>query len=218
MCGYFGNLHESPAVIDLLNQLGIPLPFPVQRAYQRRSFHGLITLEDTGYCVSSAIWWYQLKADGEKLVPNEKVTSFNARDLSKPLWRQAIKTRRAIVLATELGESNGKARFLMKSEEGFALGCVYKDWEINGEHLRSFAVITRPPHERFSQYHDKSVPCFIPLDKTFIEEWLNPNIDSSPAINALLDNATLTTDLEVTKVKSYKHAEPLGETENLPKD
>ncbi len=218
MCGYFGNLHESPAVIDLLNQLGIPLPFPIQRAYQRRNIEGFVTSDGVQFYNSPAIWWYLLKTLDGKFIPNEKVTSFNARDLSKPLWRNAIKSRRGFVVATEIGESNGKDKFLMKSDEGFLLGCIYKDWENNKSNVRSFAVVTRSPHQRFSQYHDKSIPCFLPLDKTFLEEWLNPNIEDSEIIQSLLEDPKVFVDLEVTKVKSYKNAEPLSDSEILEKD
>ncbi len=170
MCGYFGNLHESPAVIDLLNRLGIDLPYPVERAYQRRKIQGLITASENGYDLSEAMWWFSLRRDGEKLVPNEKLTSFNARDLTKPLWKAAAKTTRGLVCATELGVSQGKDKHLMKSGEGFALGCLYKDYETpDGRTLRSFAVITRPPHDRFRKYHEKAFPLFLPMDQTVIE-------------------------------------------------
>ncbi|MFL0802465.1 MAG: SOS response-associated peptidase family protein [Agarilytica sp.] len=206
MCGYFGNLHESPAVIDLLNQLNIPLPYPITQAYQRRIVPGLVTQKDGSYTCTDAMWWYALRKENDRLIPNEKLTSFNARDLDKPLWKNASKTRRAIVFATEIGESQGKDKYLMRSEEGFALGCLYKDWEDGkGNQVRSFAVITRAPHERFSKYHEKSTPFFLPLDKSVLQEWLDPSIESSVLIDELLDRPRLTSDLQVAKVKTYKN-------------
>jgi len=213
MCGYFGNLHECPAVITLLNQLSIPLPYPQQRAYQRRYFSGFIDQQG----MSDALWWYSLHSQNGELKPNEKLTSFNARDLSKPLWRNAIVERRGLVFATELGESMGNNRYLMRSEEGFALGCVYKDWvDSQGTLLRSFAVITRPPHERFSRYHDKSIPMFLPLEINALNDWLTPGM--RPSVQEMLEQPQLTTNLQVTPVKTYKNAENLGATELLAKD
>lgn len=218
MCGYFGNLHESPAVLDLFNQLGIPLPYPQGRAYPRQSLSGLVTFEEGAYQVSSALWWYQLKHNGEQFEYNEKVTSFNARDLQKPLWRDAAQYRRGLVFATELGESEGKHRYLMQSKEGFALGALYKDWQHDGQNTRSMAIITRSPHPRFAQYHSKSLPLFVPLKPNIIQAWLNPDPATEPVVQRLLQLPKITTDLCVTPVKSYKHAEPLGPSQPLKAD
>ncbi len=225
MCGYFGNLHESPAVIDLMNQLGIPLPYPQSQSFPMRRLQGLVTQEkdendDYIYCVSDATWWYQLHMVDGQFKPNEKVTSFNARDLNKPLWKKAAKEKRALVFATELGESQQKNRYLMRSSEGFALGAVYKDWHHpqTGEVLRSAAIITRPPHPRFSQYHEKSLPFFIPLEADLIRDWLDPSIESNLAIEELLNSPRITTDLKVTPVRTYIRGEPLGEEHDLEAD
>ncbi len=219
MCGYFGSLRDCSTVQDLMVQLELPLPYPQQRAYQRRPFDGLVTQQGNTYQASSALWWYALRPQEGEFVVNEKLTSFNARDLNKPLWQEASRTRRALVFATELGESQGKDRYLMRSKEGFALGCVYKDWQdSHGKVTRSFAVITRPPHHRFEKYHHKSLPLFLPMDDVVIKEWLNPGISDSLILQELLDEPRLLADFEVTKVKSYKHAEALAAPEWLEKD
>lgn len=217
MCGYFGNLHECPAVIDLMNQLNLPLPYPVQRAYQRRPFDGLVYHDGHNFKLSKAIWWFALKYEKGRLVPNDKITSFNARDLDKPLWSKAMRTRRAVVFATELGESNGKDKYLMRSDKGFALGCLYREWETEQENLKSFAVITRPPHDRFSTYHKKAFPLFIPLQTSAITTWLTAPYDS-PELQYWLNAPRLTVDLSVTQVKTYKDAVPLSTPEILKSD
>lgn len=219
MCGYFGHLHERQVIQDLMKELGIPSPYPLQRAYQRQLYNGLITHTGEDYSVDSAIWWYALRKESGKHIVNEKVTTFNARNLSSNMWKNAIKRRRGLVFATELGESKGRDKYLMRSKEGFALACVYKDWtDEDQSYKRFFAVITRPPHPRFDVYHDKSIPLFIPLDPVVIGEWLDPNIEDSLIIEELLTNPRLRTNFDVTKVKSYKNAEPLGETEFLEQD
>ena len=185
MCGYFGNLHESPVVINLFNQLGIPLTnapptkikqpqfLPVQedflspshdenntdnnpfigQFYPRDRVANLITHEDGQFNFSEALWWYQLRYSHNGLIADESITSFNARELHKPLWRDAIRYRRGLIIATEIGESQEDKRYLMKSDNAFGLGVIYKDWKIDNMILRSMAVITRPPHERLSLIH-----------------------------------------------------------------
>ncbi len=219
MCGYFGNLHESPAVIDLLNQLNIPLPYPTGQWYPRRWCEGLITADGDGYTLSKGLWWYQIQKDiahnGEAVwKANEKITSFNARDLDKPLWRNAAQSRRGIVIGTEIGESQGKKRHLMRADEPFALGVLFKEWD---EDTRSFAVITRDAHPRFAEYHEKSTPLFIPLHLDTIESWLREDLNH-PSIEKLLAKARLPSDFQVTPVKTYKHADATGESRRLEKD
>ncbi len=220
MCGYIGNLHEAPGVIDLMEELGIPLPLPYYQSYQRRMHPALITQEGDKYVISEVMWWYALKREGNKLVPNPEITSFNARNLDAPLWRNAINHRRGIILGTELGESKDGKRYLMRSKEGLALGALFKDWEApNGETVRSMALITRPPHPRFSRYHDKSIPAFLPLQLDTIASWLNPeNTQSTSAISEILDTPKIYNELTVTKVKSFKQAQHLGEPETLQVD
>lgn len=218
MCGYFGNLHESPVVIDLLNQLGIPLPYPQGQHYPRRHLQGLLTWEEGQAQMSEAIWWYQLARSENQFHVNEKITSFNARDLDKPFWRNAVRQRRGLVFATELGESQGKERYLMRGKTPFALGVLYKDWGEGENSQRSAAVITRPPHARFSQFHEKSTPLFIPMDITVIRQWLDCSEENNLVVEELLNHGRLTVDLEVTEVKTYKRGEALGETVGLAAD
>lgn len=220
MCGFIGNLHEAPGVIDLMEELGITLPLPFFQSYQRRIHPALITQDSSGYSLSNAIWWYALKRHGEIWVPNEKITSFNARNLDSKLWKPAIEQRRGVVFATEVGESKGRDRYLMRTDRGLALGAVYQDWHSPGnDTIRSMAIITRPPHPRFSKYHDKSIPMFLPLDAKIIKIWLDPDNGSEhPQIQSLLSHPQIYTPLAVTPVKSFVRAEPLGETERLSAD
>jgi putative SOS response-associated peptidase YedK len=161
-----------------------------------------------------------LQIENHQFTPNKRVTSFNARDLNKPLWRDAAQHRRGLIFATELGERQGKDQYLMRSSSGFALGVGYKDWPKpqGGDALRSMAVITRPPHPCFSQYHDKSIPLFIQLEAELIKEWLSPSLITSPAIEHLLAHPTITSDLEVSRVRTYTHAERLSNEGQLAAD
>lgn len=219
MCGYFGNLHECPEVLTILMDLNIPLPYPKGQYYQRREVPGLITSTESGFDQSTALWWYALKLDAGEWQVNNQVTSFNARNLTSPLWRNAIQTRRAVVFASEIGESNGRHRYLMRSAQGIALGAVYRDWvSPSGETKRSMAIITRSPHSRFKQFHEKSTPCFLPLDSAFLQHWLDPSIAHSDLLDDVLSAPRLTTDLVVHPVKSFKGAELQGEPFHLKRD
>lgn len=229
MCGYFGNLHECPAVISLLNQLGLALPYPQGQYYQRRGVAGLLTAEGGGYVISDALWWYALKRDGRQWSVNDSVTSFNARELQRPLWRNALRYRRGLVFATEIGEAQGRDRYLMRAPTGLALGALYKDWRTpNGDTQRSMAIITRPPHARFSRFHDRAIPCFLPLELEIIRAWLggdeSPGASDGtqhslpPAVEALLARPRIYSPMIVTAVKSYKGAEALSEPWDLPAD
>ena len=218
MCGYIGNLHQSPAVLTLLSELGVNIN-PFTRLYNRHKIEGLITAHGDGYLSSSAIWWYKLQPKAEGFDIDTNITSFNARDLDKPLWKNAIKNRRGIIFGTEIGESKDKDRFLMKAPEGLALGALYKDWKDgSGNTQRSMAIITRPPHAKFSQYHDKSIPCFLPLNINILTEWLDPKIETSAIIDDILSRPRIYNDLDVHKVKTYKDGKPIGKTGKLKAD
>jgi putative SOS response-associated peptidase YedK len=219
MCGYFGNTHESPAIASLLNQLQIPLPYPRGQYYMLRTCDGLVARGGNSYEVTPAIWWYALKWQDGKLEPNRDITSFNARNLESRLWRKPINERRGLVFASEIGETKGKQHYLMRAPQGLALGAVYQDVQTDQGPVRSMALITRPPHPRFSQYHDKAIPLFLPLDTDIVKAWLDPGTPASdPAIQELLESPRITTDLEVTPVKTFKRGETTGKSETLKAD
>lgn len=187
--------------------VGLPLPYPTQRsyAYQDTPVHGLVTQGKHGSELSTATWWYSHKLEGDQYVPNRKITSFNARNLKADMWSEAIVTSRALVFASELGESNKKSKHLLQSAGGFALGCLYTDWiNQDGSKTRSFAVITRDPIEELAQYHEKSTALFLPMDTKFIKQWLDPTVQSSYAISQVLKRPVPPEDLKVTPVKTYK--------------
>jgi putative SOS response-associated peptidase YedK len=218
MCGYIGNLHQSPAVIDLFNQLQLPLPYPQGQHYMMRTCDGHIAAS-YGLAFGPAVWWYALRREGDSWVPNADITSFNARNLNSRLWREAINKRRGLVIATEIGETQSGVHYLMKALTPLAIGTVFQDYPTDAEPMRGFALITRPAHPRFAAYHEKAMPLFLPLDSELLKTWLDPAVSSEhPTITALLENPRITTDLEVTPVKTFKRGEPVGDTEILLAD
>ena len=216
MCGYFGNLHECPAVVDLMNGLGMRLPYPQGRAYCMRDVEGLITAAEDGYQIGQAVWWYELEEKEGKLVPVKSRSTFNARNLHYPTWREPINKRRGVVFATEIGETQGKAHYLMRAPAGLAIGAVYADYETNEGPVRSMALITRPATPGFAKFHEKAQPLFLPLELETIKTWLDPSIPANDdRIKSILDHPRVTTDLEITPVNKFKEGKPVGETEKL---
>lgn len=211
-------MYESPAVIDLFNQLNIPLPYPGGQYYSRRTCDGLISASDSGYEKREAIWWYSLHWDDDRLVPNTKITSFNARNLDGRMWRKPANERRALVLATEIGETERGTHYLMKARTPFAIGALYQDYDTSDGVVRSFALLTRPATPEFSKYHQKAMPLLLPLDKDVIETWLDRGKTAEDKqIKELLENPRVVTDLEVIPVKTFKRAEAKGPAEMLKK-
>ncbi|MCJ8313208.1 MAG: SOS response-associated peptidase family protein [Saccharospirillaceae bacterium] len=213
MCGYFANLTPTKEIIEVSNQLNLQLPGEPARAYQRQTFNALVTKDNNKIQAQQAMWWYALKFENDEFKVDERITSFNARDLNKPLWKEAFEVRRGLVFATQIGESQitgkHKQQYLMQSKAGFALGCVYQDWyHPNGSFMRSFAVITREPNPKYAQYHSKSTPLFLPLEVDILDKWLSPGpLDES--LNRYTQQAILTCDFDVLPVQSYQQLDSL---------
>ena len=219
MCGYVGRRYTLPeSDIPFWREYAELLRLPGSQYYQRRQINHLVIWRDGKPVFTDATWWYMLKSENNQLIVNSSVTSFNARNLDSPLWRGPIRQRRALLFGTEIGESQGKARYLMQSSSVFALGCVFKEWQHAGASVYSFALITRDPHPRFSRYHDKSIPLFLPNDPDFLNHWLDPNVEQSHRIDSELKNPKLRVDFKVTPVKTYKRGEVVGQSEDLPAD
>jgi putative SOS response-associated peptidase YedK len=229
MCGFIQRITDSPAVIELLEEVGLQQTIPL---FQKEAFGSNVinfypafgktaSKRITNLIVSpsktiDATWWFDAKPNGENLEVGER-TTFNARNIDSPYWKKAITHRRGIVVATAIGESNpsqtgkGKSHYLIEPKSGaFLLGAVYRIFS-NG--LYSCAVITRPPIDGFSQFHEKSIPCFLPHDRNTIEAWLHG--DANYEVEQLLATPRIYCDLKVTKVKTFKGAEPLGEPHSL---
>ncbi|WDT87962.1 SOS response-associated peptidase family protein [Alteromonas sp. 009811495] len=226
MCGFIQRVTDSPAVIALLEEVGLQQTIPffenektdgnVINFYP--AFGKIASKRITNLIVSpsktiDATWWFDAKPQGQELELGER-TTFNARNIDSPFWKKAITHRRGVVVATAIGESNpsstgkGKSHYLIEPKNGaFLLGAVYRIFS-NG--LYSCAVITRPPVEGFSQFHEKSIPCFLPHNKSVIEAWLHG--DANYEVEQLLVTPKIYTDLKVTSVKTFKGAEPLGES------
>ncbi|AEF04871.1 hypothetical protein ambt_16830 [Alteromonas naphthalenivorans] len=224
MCGFIQRVTDSPAVIALLEQIGLGDVVPSFQqekegilnfypAFGKNPDRQIKNVIISPNKTVNATWWYDCQESGDSLNVGRR-TTFNARDLDSPYWKSAVKHCRALVIATALGESKQvqkkKEHYLMEADSAVLIGAVYREFS-NG--LYSTAVITRPPHPAFKKYHEQSIPCFLPHDKQFISAWLSGADDA--AVKAELNNPKIHTGFTVTKVKTFKGGVALSESERL---
>lgn len=169
-----------------------------------------IIIEEQGQLKSvKATWWYDC-VDTPQGLQVGKRTTFNARNLTSQYWQAPLRQRRALVIATGLGESKlvGKTKhqYYMTSDQPFALGALYQKFS-NEQY--ACAVITRDTHPKMEPYHDKAFPGFLPIDADFLRLWLAKSVSQHPAIDQMLDSPALYTSLCVQRVKTYKDKVPV---------
>ena len=224
MCGFVRNVTDSPVVQELMARIGLGDLAERLRggpSYLRQSLRDMIFATPALLHLRDAVWWYAHKRQEGRYVPDWDITSFNARNLDRPRWRDALQHRRGLIIVDTLGESNpvpGRKtpqRYLMESETPMLIGTLYQEWP---DGSLSAAVITRDPHPQYSRFHAKSMPLFLPEDEKFIALWLDPSVTSHPRIDAVLAEPRLYHDLHVTPVVSYKSARAQGETVVIPRD
>lgn len=231
MCGYIRRVTDSPAVADMLDQIGlghladrfagngeIEHYYPAFGGNPERKIHGLIVPGPEGPTTVDATWWFDAEPDGDTLRLGKR-TTFNARNLESPYWKGALRYHRALVVATGLGESKWihgkKTQYLMEGEQPFLLGALYRHFD-NG--CVSCAVITRDSHPRFDPYHDKAFPCFVPAEPDFVDQWLNRDGQVPELISRYLVHPQITVPLRVAPVKAFKRGDVPGDAQKLPAD
>lgn len=232
MCGYLQRHIGPKALQEFMASICMPqLEFQFPQDGQKQHFrpaHGnaphqqikdLIIREGGKLRTVDATWWYECEQRGDTLWVNNKVTTFNARNLDQEYWQDAMHYRRGIALGTALGEAidrdGKKTQFFVEGEAPLLLGCVYQKFS-NGRY--SCAVITRNAHPRFKNYHDDAFPLMLPYDPNFLKLWLSDTPADHPAIAELLKQPKIFTNLTVTPVKTYKDAVPRGPSELVNED
>lgn len=237
MCGYARRHISSKDLIEfmksirLMTALGNKQPSE-ELLHFRPAFGGaayqqikdLIIREDGELKAVDATWWYQCEEHEGQLIVDNKLTTFNARNLQNKYWIPGIRHHRGIVLATAIGEGkevmtadNKKKKFsyFVEGDTPLLIGAVYRKFENN---LYSTAIITRDEHPRFSEFHDKAFPLFLPPDPEFLQLWLSDEPETHPVIAHLLENPRIFNTLKVTEVKTFKDALAKGETITLAPD
>lgn len=220
MCGHFRR-HNNPAVNKILSSIGLDeLILTNGDFYPASVVDGIIVQHNSRRQSLTAQWWFLLDKQTGK--PNYKYATFNARNLDNRVWSGALRANRCVIPVTGIGESigvgNNKRSYLLESEQAFFLGGLYNTYEIKGETVVTFAVITRDSHPRFSRYHDKATPLFMPGDVNIIEQWLDPSIQNTQVFNDLLGHPAIPVNFTVTPVQTTRKLIPVGEPESLLAD
>lgn len=229
MCGYVRRHIPNKILREFMELLQQPGLFPEEGGEELTHYYPAfgkdpsktidIIIRDEGQLRRvNATWWFDCAEQDGKLVVGDR-TTFNARNLDSPYWKSAIRSRRAIIVCTGLGESKiidgKKHQYLMTSTKPIFIGAVYRKFP--GD-LHSCALITRDSHPRFDAYHDKAFPLFLPYDSAFLELWLSDEREDHPAIAALLDQPKLFPTLKVQQVKTFKQERAIATSVTLHSD
>jgi len=220
MCGFIGRVSDSPHVKALMAILGLDtMELQGGQFRPRGALLDVLISRDGQLATIDGSWWYALQREGQRWLPNAKITSFNARDLSKPRWAEALATRRGIVFCDSIGERHQQSntQYLMQGPQGLALAALYKPYVTEQGLHYGVTIITRDPHPRLSAYHEKACPLFLPPRRDALLAWLDPST-ASEEIDALSGRAQLHYPLACTPVKTYVRGEALGPTVVLPAD
>ncbi len=191
MCGYIGNVIDSPLTKVLMDLIGHDL-WP-----QLRNNPGTgpaanidIVLGEQGPQVQQAIWWLLLEPKDGQFRPS-RYTSFNTRSDKLNEKRSAgyvpYRKSRCVVPASYFIEGTGPKgkrvyHRIEPTEHSFALGGLYRTWvnRETGEVIYSCSVITLSAHASptWQAIHPKSTPLMLPPDPELIRRWLDPEIDA----------------------------------------
>jgi len=203
MCGYIGNVTDSPLTRLLLTYLGMEGALPVLRnnpGSGPAASIDMVVEDEQGRRIKSAIWWLLLESNPQGGFKPSRYTSFNTRsdklDVKRSAGFQPYRKSRCIVPATYFIEGDGpkgarRYHRMEPAEFAFALGGLYRTWlnRETGELSYSCSVITLTPHpdDRWRQVHSKSTPLMLPADdRDLMDKWLDPGFDRVEEFRPLL--------------------------------
>lgn len=219
MCGYLQRSPKSTRALMALIEAGYPhVPPQAGRFWPGTTITDVAIQKDDGVESVQAVWWFLLKPKDGELKANRDVTCFNARNLDSKMWATPFKIARCVIPATAIVETKGKQSYLMEAADGLLLGGLYREWQIDGTSVYSCAVITCEPHARFSTYHDKSIPLFLPPDPKLLRLWLDPTFTDADYFRGLISPPRLPVSLQVAAIKNSQHVEPLSPFTELAAD
>ena len=198
MCGYLGNVIDSPLTQALMLILGVDFgeyPLRDNPGSGPAASIDIVLERDGRRIIVPAVWWLLLNPS-EGLKPS-RYTSFNTRsdklNVAGSAGAKPFRTSRCVIPATYIIEGEGPkgARRYHRIEPtttAFAMGGLYKEWvhPDTGQQVFSCSVITLAPHPRLMDIHSKSTPLFLPNDPRVIERWLSPDITDISEFSPLL--------------------------------
>lgn len=234
MCGYIGNVTDSPLVRALMISLGLEGVIPSLRNNTGSGPAALIDvlLEDEGgRRVQPAVWWLLLEQTETGGFKPSRYTSFNSRSdklgQSRSAGFQPFRASRCIVPASYIIEGDGpkgQRRYhrIEPTGEAFALGGLFRRWldKKTGELQFSCSVITLPPlaDRRWQAMHSKSMPLMLPTgDSGLIDDWLSPQVHDTHRFADLL-TPRLSADIVCTPIDRPGTQQAIGDRFVIEKD
>lgn len=117
---------------------------------------------------------------------NNTLNSRSETIFEKPSFKNSIKDKRGILVLDGFYEWRhfNKTKYpyyvFPKNDSVFYLGCIYNTWVNNesGEIIDSFSIITTPANILMEKIHNTKKRMPLILDKTNIEEWIDPKQDT----------------------------------------
>lgn len=233
MCGRL-NVTENPYLIEICTQLGLNFDYDNGQLITSRFLRAtdrisIIRKSNNVVSLESAIWWLLLEESDTGFKPS-KYTSFNTRydklNVPRSAGYQPFRESRCLIPATGFGETefeNKKPKYYYDFEalegEVIFFGGLYKEWihPMTGKCVLSCSIITLPPHEKLSQFHNKAMPLILPQSDNTVDMWLDPKLTNTDIFTDLL-KPNLPQDLLVYQIDKPSWHNKLGEKHFICKD
>tara|TARA_R110000823_G_scaffold72590_1_gene166960 strand:- start:2241 stop:2738 length:498 start_codon:yes stop_codon:yes gene_type:complete len=121
-------------------------------------------------------------------------------------------SQRAIIPASGFHEWTGEKGHkqcynIHPVNSAIAFAGLYELWDFQVDIVPSFAIITLPPHPRFSHIHPKSIPLMLKPED--FDMWLDPNLTNTDPFQHLL-KGHISEPLSVEPIKSPANMERVG--------
>ena len=202
MCGRFDRHSELDAFAELIEGLvldsdpGLPPSYNIAPSQSAL----VVALGADGAPQAKALEWGLLPGWVSKPGMNRPINARLESVAEKPMFRNAFKKRRCVVLCDGYyewqGKGSGKQPYYFCAEENrpFVLAGL---WESNSrlteQRVQSFCVVTRSANDAVSEVHHR-----MPLvpDYGYVQDWLNPNT----APEALLERGS---SMSISDLKFY---------------
>ncbi len=130
-------------------------------------------------------FWAKDKSIGSRMINARAETV-----AEKPLFRNALRRRRCLVLADgfyewqKLGKQKRPMRIVMRSGEPFAFAGLWETWrDPQGDVIPSCAIITTSANDTLSPIHDR-MPVILPRDLEDL--WLDDTVNDPNALTSVL--------------------------------
>ena len=130
-------------------------------------------------------WWAKDLSIGNRMINARAETVAD-----KPAFRDALKSRRCLVLADSFyewqraGAKKRPMRVIMRTGEPFAFAGIWSVWkDPDGNRIPSCAIITTTTNELLRPVHDR-MPVVLPRDME--EFWLDPAVDDPEMLASAL--------------------------------